>query len=350
MLDAGAYASAAERAEGDDKRELPVPPLDLGKVIVGAYNVYRRHFAPLALMFILLYLPVMLFSARFGYVIAQMQRAAQAGRSPMPSEYEMSLMLGWLFALMVWFLLVFPFLLLVPARLAGLNYLGVEASFTDCLRYVRRHWWDTQASYALFGIIVIGLFVIPLLLMMLALIPGMEFVAIGLSMLSLFVVGIGVVALTIMVAPLNGAIAFDRPAGNLYYRARGYLTHTFWLARRHFWHLLGILIVAWMLMMLFRFMVARPLEIIVSLYGVWQEAGSINLESVFFTPPPWVATVQLVVGTFVGVLVLPFEQAVTGLAYFDLRGREEGLDLLVNAARMTGEEDILDAVAEQSQL
>jgi len=328
---------------------MPVPPLDMWKVLLGAFNVYRRNFAPLAVMFLILYLPMLLFMARFGYMFAQMQRAAQAGRSPLPSEYEMALMAGGGVGLLVWLLLVFPFLLIVPARLAGLNYLDVEVSFSDCVRYAWRHWWDTQASYALFGIILIGIFVIPLLLTMLGLVPGLEVVVLILASAALLAVGIAAIVLVFLVAPMNGAIAFDRPKGNLYRRARANLAHTFRLSRRHFWHLVATLIVAWLLIGLFRFMMTRPLEIAASIYGVWQEQGAINLESVFsvfFTPPPWVITMQMVLSSVVGVLALPFEQGVTGLLYFDLRGKDEGLDLLVNSARMAEEEDILGVVGE----
>jgi len=243
---------------------------------------------------------------------------------------------------------VFPILIITPARLAGLGYLGIETSFGDCLRYAWRHWWDTQASYALFGMMLIGLFTIPLLLMMLAIIPGLELAALAMSLTVLGLVGIAAIALVIMVAPMNGVIAFDRPKGNLYFRARSNLAHAFRLSRRHFWYLLALLVVAGLLMGLARFMITRPLEIMVSIYGVWQEQGAFNLESVFFMPPPWVMTVQMVMGTFVGVLILPFEQTVAALAYFDLRGKSEGVDILVNAARMAGEEDLLAAVGESA--
>ncbi len=312
-------------------------PLDLGTLLTGSFGVYKQHFGMLVAFFALLNLPPLLVMLYYAFVVERLQNpqwwTTGMALPPGVGWTELALVgLGFL----VYYLLIYPFILIVPARLAGKTLMAREVTLKESIDYTRRHWWDTQSAYALFGGIVIALYLLPLIVSMLALVPGMEMGAITASFVMLLFVSLAFIYLLFRVVPLSGAVAFDRPAGNMYHRARSRLTHTFRLTRGNFWHVFLVMVITWILMSVARYVLVQPLIWILMLLGLWLDQGEVSFWSIgMWQPPLWVLSVQMVLQTLGTVLVVPFEYIVAAMLYFDLRFKSEGLDLTLNLARMS---------------
>jgi len=311
--------------------------LDFGTLLTGSFGVYKKHFGPLIAFFALLNLPPLLVMLYYAFVVERLQDPQwwMTG-AVLPSG------VGWTelalagFGLLVYYVLIYPFILIVPARLAGKTLMAQEVTLKECIDYTRRHWWDTQSAYALFGGIVIALYLLPLMVSMLMVVPGMEIGGMVAAMVMLLLVSLAFTYLLFRVVPLSGAVAFDRPAGNMYHRARSRLTHAFRLSRGNFWYVVGVMLVTWILMYLAREVLIQPVILILMLFGMWLDQGEVTFWSLgLWQPPLWVLSGQMFLQTLGNVLVVSFEYLVAALLYFDLRFKAEGLDLTLNLARMS---------------
>lgn len=332
--------------------------LDFTSIFLGALNIYRHSFRELSFLFLLLYLPLILFSAHFSmkfYQVWEKLSSTIGSGSEPPQDLlalftseEVIVLLASSIFLVVYFLIIYPLILIVPARLAGCLYLGKETSVWECVRFAWSKWWITQLSYSAFGILVIGCFAIPLLTSYLSFIPGLEIIGLLLALLSLVGISIFSMWLVILIAPLNGVISFEEARGYpVLKQAIRNVRRAFALSLSNFWRLLGILLVTWLLMLIIRYLVSQPIAIGLTITGVFLESKSLDLQALILaseTVPTWVnATIQTI-GIIVSTLTLPFEQLVIGLLYFELRSQREGLDILVNTALLTGE-DVISAIA-----
>ena len=311
--------------------------LDFGTLLTGSFGVYKKHFGPLIAFFALLNLPPLLVMLYYAFVVERLQNpqwwVTGATLPPGVGWTELALV-G--FGLMVYYVLIYPFILIVPARLAGKTLMAQEVTIKECIDYTRRHWWDTQSAYALFGGIVIALYLLPLMVSMLMLVPGMEIGGATAAMVMLLLVSLAFVYLLFRVVPLAGAVAFDRPAGNMYNRARSRLVHAFRLSRRNFWYVAGVMLITWILMYLAREVLIQPVIFLLMLFGMWLDHGEVSFWSIgMWQPPLWVLSSQMILSTLGNVLVISFEYLVAALLYFDLRFKSEGLDLALNLARMS---------------
>ena len=311
-------------------------PLDLGKLLTGSLNIYRRHFGPLFVLFLLFQLPPLLILMRYVYVLQWMQQAGWPFTVDLlPPTAEPSALLGWGLALLVYWVLVFPFMFVVPARAAGLALLGRPVRIGECVKFARRRWWETQGSYALFGGLVILLYLLPLAVALLAAVEGLEVGAIVAAFFLLLVVSLITIYLIFRVVPLDGAIAFDRPQGSYTRRVVSRLVHSFRLTRGTFWYVVGVMVVTWLLMAAARYVVVTPLEWLLVVVALWLDVGEFNLLTFgLWQPPLWLLSAQMVLRTLGMVATLPFEYVVIGLLYFDLRFRREGLDIKLNLAKL----------------
>jgi|GEM_PF-2150611 len=310
-------------------------PLDFGTLLTGSFGVYKKHFGPLIAFFALLNLPPLMVMLYYAFVVERLQN---------PQWWVTGMALpagvGWTelalvgFGLLTYYVLIYPFMLIVPARLAGKTLMARDVTIKECVDYTRNHWWDTQSAYALFGGIVIALYLLPLMVSMLVLVPGMEIGGTTAAMVMLLLVSFAFIYLLFRVVPLSGAVAFDRPAGNMYHRARSRLVHAFRLSRGNFWYVVGVMLVTWILMYLAREVLIQPLILMWMLLGMWLDQGEVTFWSLgLWQPPLWVLSGQMIMQTLGNVLVVSFEYIVAALLYFDLRFKLEGLDLTLNLAR-----------------
>ncbi len=326
--------------------------LDTGKILAGAFNIYKQHFGPLALFFLLIQLPPLLVVMRYVFILQWTQQPGWPLASELvPPTLDYAEMALWGIGLLVYWLIVFPFMFVVPARLAGLVLLEKPVMLKECIEHARRRWWETQGSYALIGGLIIVLYLIPLFVALLAFVEGMEFGALVATFVLLLVVSLAALYLMFRVIPLDGAIAFDRPRGNFYGRVMSRLVHSFRLTRGAFWYAVGVMLVTWILLTVARYVLTAPLEWLLMLGALWMERGELNVFSLGFSwqPPLWLLSAQIVLRTVGSALTLPFEYLGLGLLYFDLRFRHEGLDLELNLAQQSGSEaDPLQMVEEHT--
>lgn len=311
-------------------------PLDLGKLITGSFNIYREYFGPLLLMVLVLQLPPILLLMRYSYVLHTVQAPDWIPRgAPLPPGVTWEGIAAALVGLALYSLLTFPYLLIVPARIAGMRLMNREITLGEAISFASRHWLVTQATYALWGGLVVLLFLLPLMVMLLALIEGLEYAAIGASVFVLVLAVIASWYLVIRIAPMNGAVAFDGPQGAFFQRAVSNLSHTLRLTRRSFWYVAGVGLTIVVLAEVARYVLVQPIALVLLLLALWQDMGSINLFSLaYWQPPLWYTSTEVVLRMLGYVVTLPFEQIMAALLFFDLRFKHEGLDLKLNLAML----------------
>lgn len=321
--------------------------LDLGKIIAGSFNIYKQNFGALMFFYILLELPMVALLLRYTYLInwAQSITWGSGEYTPPPIDDYTGLII-WGAGMLVYSVLVFPYMLIVPARMAGLALMGKPARIGECIAFVSRNWWVIQGTYALFGAILISLYLLPAMLMMLVVIPGMEYGSMVSAGIMLIFVSLAAMYLIIRIVPLPAIIAFDRPQGTTYARAKSRLVHTFRLTRYSFGYVLGVMVVTWILMSLARYALITPMEWLLTIIGLWAEKGEISFLSLsFWKPPIWITAAELSLRVLGTVIAMPFEYIVAGLLYFDLRFKQEGLDMELNLAKAADPSTDDEAVA-----
>ncbi len=328
-----------------------VRAVDITNIFIGAFNVYRSHFVGLALVYLTIHSPAMLFSARFaGRYLELMERLSgiqplTTGEiPPLFTEEEIAVFLFSLALLLAYFLVIYPILFITPARLAGCLYLGKDVGVPECLRFALGKWWVTQVSYFIFGLLMIGAFTVPLITVYLAFIPGLEIPAILLSSFFFLLAIIVTVMLVFLIVPLNGVIAFEEPKGKgLFAQGISCVRRSQKLAFSRFWYLIGVLILTWILMSLASYVFTAPIDFLVMLVGYMLSGEKLGVELLFLPQealPAWTLASMQVVNLLVSTLILPFEQIVLGLLYFDLRGKKEGIDLLASASMLAGKDPV----------
>jgi hypothetical protein len=311
-------------------------PLDLGKLIAGSFNIYREYFGPLLLMVLVLQLPPILLLLRYSYVLHPVMAPDWYSRgAPLPPGVTWEGIIGVLVGMALYSLLTFPYLLIVPARIAGMRLMNREITLGEAIRFASKRWLVTQATYALWGGLIVLLFLLPLMVMMLALVEGLEFAAIGASVFVLILAFFATLYLIIRIAPMNGAVAFDDPQGSFFQRAVSNLTHTFRLTRRSFWYVTGVWFTIVILAEVARYVLVQPIALGLWLLALWQDMGSVNpFTFAYWQPPLWYTSASLVLRMLGYVVTLPFEQIMAALLFFDLRFKLEGLDLKLNLAML----------------
>jgi len=314
-------------------------PLDLGKLITGSFNIYREHFGPLLLMVLVLQLPPILVVLRYSYLLHAIQSPDWIQRgAPLPAGITWAGLVAVLVGMALYSLLTFPYLLIVPARIAGMRLMNREITLSEAIAFATKRWLVTQATYALWGGLVVLLFLLPLMVVMLALIEGLEFAAIGASVFVLLLALIATWYLLIRIAPMNGAVAFDDPQGTLFKRATSNLSHTFRLTRRSFWYVFGVWTTIVVLAAVARYVLVQPIALGLYFLAMWQDMGSINFFNLpYWQPPMWFTSASVVLRMLGYVVTLPFEQIMAALLFFDLRFKHEGLDLKLNLAMLEQE-------------
>jgi hypothetical protein len=306
--------------------------LDLGKIITGSFNIYKRHFGPLVFFFLLLNIPVLFVFMRYSYLInwAQTYSFGATGTATLPPETDWAMVITLSAGLLAYLVLLFPFFLLVPARLAGMEFMGKRTTVGECASFARRGWWMAQASYAMFGAIVIALYLLPLMVSALIFIPGMELVGTVAAVAVLIFVSLAVTYLVLRVTPLSAAICFDKPTGSFYNQARSRLVHSFRLTRGTFGYVFGVMIVTYLLMAVARYVLVTPLEWLLMLGAMAGEKGGVSFLSLsFWKPPVWYTSAEITIRMLGAVVATPFVYIVASLLYF----KEEGLDMELNLAR-----------------
>jgi len=317
--------------------------LDFLTLFTAGFNIYRAKFPSLALFYILLYFPSMIFVANFASILFKIQFTGT-----LPSLEESLAVLFWGAILLVYALIVYPFALLVPARLAGCLYLGRDVGLKECVSFARKHWTLAQLSYGIFGLGIVLIFIVPLLASFLTLVQPLIILGILLTFATLLLGVLVAMFLVILMAPMAGVISFeDQQTGTLLQRAVKNARRTLILSLRNFWYLLGVLILTWILLGIIRNVTAYSINF-------WLEflppflTGKVASVTDFFNylqnPPEWVQISTLIVSVVVSTITLPFEQIIIALLYFDLRTRVEALDIFANLALLRGE-DVLSAIA-----
>jgi hypothetical protein len=321
--------------------------LDLGKIIAGSFNIYKLHFGALVFFYLLLELPMVALLLRYSYLInwAQTVPWASGELTPPPINDYTGLVL-WGIGMLIYSVLIFPYTLIVPARMAGLTFMGKPARMGECIAYVSKNWWMIQGTYALFGAILISLYLLPAMLMMFVMIPGMEYGAMASAGVMLIFVSLATIYLIIRIVPLSAVVAFDRPQGTTYDKAKSRLVHTFRLTRQSFGYVAGVMAVTYILMSVARYVLITPLEWMLMVIGLWMEKGDISFLSLsFWKPPIWITATDVSLRVLGTVVAMPFEYIVASLLYFDLRFRQEGLDIELNLANASDPNTDDEAVA-----
>ncbi len=341
--------SPASNTKLQQHKSLPVRKLDLTSIFIGAFNIYRLHFVPLAMLFILIYPPAMIFSARFTskvyHVLMEIKDIESLSTIYLPfTPSEIVSFLLSALTIVTYLLLVYPIILIAPPRLAGSLYLGRETTVLECVRFALRKWWLTQSSYFFFGVLVIGAFTVPLLFVYLGFIPGLEVIAIFISLGLVLLASMVTIALVFLIAPMNGIIAFEKVPSRIISAGIRNVRRAFSLSFANFWYIVALLNLTWFLMTLIRYIIATPISMALILMGYYFEHGRIGLEAFLLRPsemPLWVYSTSQSLNAVISTLTLPIEQIVLGLLYFDLRGKQESVDILANTSLIMGEDPLL---------
>jgi len=325
-------------------RSVPqIRKLDFLTLFTAGFNIYRAKFASLALFYLLLYFPSMIFVANFASVLFRIQSAGT-----LPSLEESLTILLWGGLLLIYSLILYPFALLVPARMAGCLYLGKDVGLRECVRFAREHWMLAQLSYGIFGLGIILIFIVPLLSSLLIMVRPLMVLGILLTFATLLIGVLVAMFLVILMAPMNGVISFeDQRTGKAFQQAVKNARRTLILSLKNFWYLLGILILTWILLGIIRNVTAYSVNFWLEFlppFLTGKVASVTDFLGYLQNPPQWVQISTLIVGVVVSTITLPFEQIVISLLYFDLRSRAEALDIFANLALLKGE-DALSAIA-----
>jgi hypothetical protein len=114
------------------------------------------------------------------------------------------------------------------------------------------------------------------------------------------------------------------------------ISRTWDLIRRRFWWVIGLMGVLYLL----NLALAGPSVLLTSISDMMGDLPSVGNQTLMNT------IVQLFIGTLVNILYMPLQFAVVLLAYFDLRARTEGIDLLLNAGEGENQPVGLNSIAQ----
>jgi len=269
-------------------------PLGMGQIIDRAIRLYRRNFARFLGVAALIQIPTTLISI----VLTAFSGSAMLNAS---SGDELGLAAGVLVFIggilaAVWSQIGLALLLQIGADTYLELPTGIRAAFSKI-----GHSWltliGTLLLLALLLIVMIVVFIIPCVGWLLA-IPG-----VGL-------LGFGSLVIVSLIAPI---VVLERQGG------RAAIRRAWEMARQRFWWLIGFFI----LLTLFAALVVQgPLYMTLGIMGA--AAGDMMGQNTLYI-------VQFVISALFGVIFLPIQATCIMLVYFDLRVRQEGLDLALQA-------------------
>jgi hypothetical protein len=262
---------------------LKLRPLGLGEILDDVFRVYRRHFWLLVSIALVISVPSLVVSFasgsadQFGFLLTVLgslgNLSSVAARTPPPSPNPALLVLSYLVAV-----LIVPFTLGAITRAAIDVLQGNPVDVRSALRGVLRRYWALLGISALYVLISPTAFCLPVFIWL--------FVRWGVAIPALLAEGIG---------PIR---ALDR---------------SWTLTRGHFWRLLGILILMYLLTLAVSAALqafALPLAVLVP-----------------FVPSVVRGAIVLTLDALVNAVVQPALYLCVALLYFDLRIRHESFDL-----------------------
>jgi hypothetical protein len=333
---------------------LPLRPLELKQLFDFAIRIYRANFAPMVLLTALLQAPLSvvmtLFLYHFTTLVNQLQpdpltEPAAPDEVPDPETLftqnaDLWLLIGGLFlATAVYQLLVLPLVHVATSRLAAGTVLGQSCTVREALAYAGKRYWPTQIALAAF---LLPLLVIALLaLLPVAALSGGDpaemMIALLGSMGFIWVAGMATVAFYFRFFPaMTGAVqAVEDPP--LHVRGAGaqglwYLKRSFGLTARHYWRMVGYLLLLWMALGFVQNGAGESVRLLVWLAwlptnmpgGSGEEQFAAAMTSMNHpTVIAWSMAITSLLGLLTPALIICYQT----LLYFDLRFRKEGLDL-----------------------
>ena len=289
--------------------ETPVVirPMTLGEILDKAIRLYRQNFLKFIGIYAIPYIPLVLVQMVVSVLSTSTLFRTNFQSNPDPSEL-MSLGLATLAGLLIFvignFIFVGGFATAALTRAVANNYMDKPIGILDSYRAISKSVWKLILALFL-------AFFLLILLVIWAFIPIIGWLS-----------GPGIVMfLSLIVLPLVAPVA---SLGNL--GVGGTIRRAWDMGRSRFWWLMGFAIV---LALLGQLIVTGP----VYLMGAIVQGGlaalpdlSFELQSVLNTIASSLFTLAL------GLLYQPLHLTVMTIVYFDLRARNEGLDLALQLA------------------
>lgn len=295
-------------------------PLSLGELLDRAIRLYRRNFFKFIGIIALVQIPLTIISLIVGLftisgVSSQLtDPTAMQNLENMENPLELlgpNFFSGMGISLIVGIISIF----LLAIAMAAVTRLVADAYLGERIGAMEAYFRIEDRVPALFGTLISN-FLVGLLVFIWFMIPCVGWLT-GLSMLS--VLGYIVIPLTVPVVILEGFSGFNA------------LRRAWELMRRRFW---PVIIVAVVLYLFNQLVVAGP-AYLVSLIFQFLTPSMINGGNVEFALQ--IQTVaQTLVSMIFSLLYVPLQLACMTLLYFDLRVRQEGLDLMLAAEEQPG--------------
>lgn len=285
-------------------------PLGTGELLDRAFRLYRNHFLTLVGIVAIVLVPLTL-----------LQIAMQAANTTMlqnstgaDSNRIMTLSLLSALVMIIVYLVQGSVPIAAVTRAVAGSYLGERVGTLDAYRKVGRRWLTVLGAAVLISLLAI-------VAVIWLIIPCVGWLT-----------GPGILTyLMLVISPLVApAVVLERRS------ATGAIGRSWNLTRERFWPVVGFMIVLTLLNLIF---VVGP-GLLVTMLTSFFMVSSNSLSSSLVAST--VATSLVTLAT--SLLFVPFQLTATTLLYFDLRIRQEGLDLAVLASETSSETGEIEAV------
>ena len=293
---------------------LRLRPLGLGQILDQAIRLYRRNFLKFIGIFAVVQVPVTLLTIIVSAQTSQnlMQYFLQASEQSTFDEafwprYIGGVSLALLLSL-VGFVLIQVFGAGALTQAITDNLLGKPVNILNAYDRIGSVWLRLLVTALVFGLVYVGAVLWTIIVPCVGWLTGPSLLAF----------------LTMVIGPLLTPIVIleGKTSGQAIRRA--------WdLARRRFWPLVGFALV---LAIFAQFMVTGPVVLARSLI-LAMLGPAVDLENL----PVWQSIIESIVALFTNLLYSPLQLSAVTLMYYDLRVRNEGLDLALLAGEASSQ-------------
>lgn len=307
---------------------LVIRPMTLGEILDKAIRLYRQNFLTFIGIFAIPYIPLVLIQMVISvlYTTTMLEPSFLEGTDPTAAlGVGIATLIGSLLYLVANFVLVSGFATAAITRAVANNYMDKPIGILDSYRAITGKVWKLISALMLSSLIIF-------LILIWAIVPIVGWFS-----------GPGIfVFLALIVIPLIAPIASLENLG-----VSQTLRRAWDMGRSRFWWLIGYALI---LALLGQLIVTGPVYLL-----------SAILQAVFFSMPDVSFEMQTIISNIVsnlvnmalGLLYTPLQLTMMTVVYFDLRARNEGLDLALQLSSLNespGESTALPEISNQQPI
>jgi len=307
---------------------LVIRPMTLGEILDKAIRLYRQNFLTFIGIFAIPYIPLVLIQMVISvlYATTMLQPGFLEETDPTAAMgMGIATIIGSLIFLIANFVLVSGFATAAITRAVANNYMDKPIGILDSYRAITGSVWKLVLALLLSTILLI-------VLVLWAIIPVVGWLS-----------GPGIfVFLALIVIPLIAPIASLENLG-----VRQTMRRAWDMGRSRFWWLIGYALI---LALLGQLIVTGPVYLL-----------SAILQAIFFSMPDVSFEMQTIISNIIsnlvnmalGLLYTPLQLTMMTVVYFDLRARNEGLDLALQLSSLNesqGESTALPEISNQQPI